>query len=99
MDKASQIVFYGNHKIENCNVEMSAKLKSEIKLVHQMASVPLDWEQEISAPIIKIIEVVNWIALCQCWSIKLDIWNYVAVNLSLKGAFAGVIGVNINAPK
>ena len=42
------------------------KLKSEIKLVHQMASVPLDWEQEIWAPIIEIIEVVNWIALCQC---------------------------------
>ena len=56
-------------------------------------------EQEIWAPIIEIIEVVNWIALCQCWSIKLDIRNYVAVNLSLKGAFGRVIGVNINAPK
>ena len=68
------------------------KLKSEIKLVHQMASVPLNWEQEIWAPIIEIIEVVNWIALCQCWSIKLDIWYDMVVNLSLKGAFAGVMG-------
>ena len=27
VDKALQIVFYSNHKIENCNIEMSAKIK------------------------------------------------------------------------
>ena len=77
MDKASQIVFYSNHKIENCNVEMSEKIKvrDQACASNGFCSIKLgarnlgannwdNWSCKLDCPLPMLVHKVGYLELC-----------------------------------